>query len=342
MAKVWARIHETIERHGIAGLVSVIDSAGSVPRESGARIVVQPGGGFFGSIGGGRLEYEAIAAARAVLSAGRGQAQFRDWPLGPNLGQCCGGMVRTLTETFDANDLATVRRFQEAEKAGAFATRSALGKDGRIARALAPQAAAGEQMGMAAVPFDKTFFVEAFGEATTPVRLFGAGHVGRAVVLALAPLPFTVRWIDSRPDQFPQYVPQNVVTVCTDAVDRELAEASRDAMVIVMTHSHPLDFDITAKALQRGTFEVVGLIGSETKRARFVHWARQAGVTDSQLDRLVCPIGIPQIKGKEPAVIAAALARNCSSCASRPRCCRRARSFSRRKRPTRDQPPPAL
>jgi xanthine dehydrogenase accessory factor len=308
MAKVWARIHETIERHGIAGLVSVIDSAGSVPRESGARIVVQPGGGFFGSIGGGRLEYEAIAAARAVLSAGRGQAQFRDWPLGPNLGQCCGGMVRTLTETFDANDLATVRRFQEAEKAGAFATRSALGKDGRIARALAPQAAAGEQMGMAAVPFDKTFFVEAFGEATTPVRLFGAGHVGRAVVLALAPLPFTVRWIDSRPDQFPQYVPQNVVTVCTDAVDRELAEASRDAMVIVMTHSHPLDFDITAKALQRGTFEVVGLIGSETKRARFVHWARQAGVTDSQLDRLVCPIGIPQIKGKEPAVIAAALA----------------------------------
>ena len=86
---------------------------------------------------------------------------------------------------------------------------------------------------------------------TTPVLLFGAGHVGRAVVLALAPLPFAVRWIDSRPDQFPQYVPQNVVTVCTDAVDREFAEAPRDAMIIVMTHSHPLDFDITAAALQR-------------------------------------------------------------------------------------------
>jgi xanthine dehydrogenase accessory factor len=307
MAKVWARIHETIERHGIAGLVSVIDSAGSVPRESGARIVIQPGGGFFGSIGGGRLEYEAIAAARAVLSAGRGQAQFRDWPLGPNLGQCCGGMVRTLTETFDTSDLATVRRFAEAEKSGAFATRSRLGGDGRIARAIAPQAAVGEHVETAAA-FDKTSFTEAFGEATTPVLLFGGGHVGRAVVLALAPLPFTVRWIDSRPDQFPQYVPQNVVAVCTDAVDRELAEASRDAMVIVMTHSHPLDFDITAKALQREMFEVVGLIGSETKRARFVHWARQAGVTDGQLDHLVCPIGIPQIKGKEPAVIAAALA----------------------------------
>ena len=308
MAKVWARIHETIERHGIAGLVSVVDSAGSVPRESGARIVVQPGGGFFGTIGGGRLEYEAIAAARAIVSAGRGQAQFRDWPLGPNLGQCCGGMVRTLTETFDANDLATVRRFEEVEKSGAFATRSHLGGDGRIARALGPHAAASEHLATASVAFDKTSFTEAFGEATTPVLLFGAGHVGRAVVLALAPLPFTVRWIDSRPEQFPQYVPQNVITVCTDAVDRELAEASRDAMVIVMTHAHPLDFAITAKALRQRTFDFVGLIGSETKRARFVHWARQMGVTDSQIAQLVCPIGISQIKGKEPAVIAAALA----------------------------------
>jgi xanthine dehydrogenase accessory factor len=308
MAKIWARIHETIDRHGIAGLVSVIDSAGSVPRESGARIVVQPGGGFFGTIGGGRLEYEAIAAARAALLSGRGEAKFRDWPLGPNLGQCCGGMVRTLTETFDGNDVATVRRFAAAEKSGAFATRSRLGADGRIARVLAPYTPAGEHVEAAAAAFDKTCFIETFGEATTPVLLFGAGHVGRAVVLALAPLPFTVRWIDSRPEQFPQYVPQNVITVCTDDVDREFAEAPRDAMVIVMTHSHPLDFDITAKALQRDTFELVGLIGSETKRARFVHWARQAGVTGSQLDRLVCPIGIPQIKGKEPAVIAAALA----------------------------------
>ena len=143
---------------------------------------------------------------------------------------------------------------------------------------------------------------------TTPVLLFGAGHVGRAVVLALAPLPFTVRWIDSRADQFPQYVPQNAVTVCTDAVEAELAEAPRDAMVIVMTHSHPLDFDITVAALRRRTFDFVGLIGSETKRARFTSFARQMGVAESDIDRLVCPIGVTEIKGKEPAVIAAALA----------------------------------
>jgi xanthine dehydrogenase accessory factor len=308
MAKVWARIRETIERHGAAGLLSVVGAAGSVPREAGARIVLQPDGGFYGSIGGGRLEYEAIAAARKALRAGRGAAQFRDWPLGPNLGQCCGGMVKTLIETFDRNDMAAVQRLEAAEKAGAFVTASRVDDDGRIARLLTPPAAAGKHDDVTAATFTKLPFDEHFGEATTPVLLFGAGHVGRAVVLALAPLPFAVRWIDSRPDQFPQYVPQNVVTVCTEAVDDELAEAPRDAFVIVMTHSHPLDFDITVTALRRRAFDFVGLIGSDTKRARFVSFARQMGVAESDIDRLVCPIGVVEIKGKEPAVIAAALA----------------------------------
>jgi xanthine dehydrogenase accessory factor len=306
MAKVWARIRETIERHGKAGLLSVVGAAGSVPRETGARIVLQPDGGFYGTIGGGRLEYEAIAAARAALSAGRGAALFRDWPLGPNLGQCCGGAVKTLTETFDTTDMPTVRRLEEAEKAGAFTADSRIDGDGRVARRIA--GASGKHLDEAPRAFDTKHFQEHFGESTTPVLLFGAGHVGRAVVLALAPLPFSVRWIDSRPDQFPQYVPQNVVTICTDAVERELAEAPRDAMIVVMTHSHPLDFDITLAALRRRSFDFVGLIGSETKRARFMSFAQQMGLPDVDLERLICPIGITEIKGKEPAVIAAALA----------------------------------
>ena len=307
MAKVWARIRETIERHGKAGLLSVVGAAGSVPRETGARIVLQPDGGFYGTIGGGRLEYEAIAAARAALSAGRGAAIFRDWPLGPNLGQCCGGAVKTLTETFDATDMLTVRRLEEAERTGAFVADSRVDNDGRVARRIAP-GAAGRHLEEAPRPFDTKRFQEHFGESTTPVLLFGAGHVGRAVVLALAPLPFSVRWIDSRSDQFPQFAPQNVVTVRTDAVERELAEAPRDAMIVVMTHSHPLDFDITLAALRRRSFDFVGLIGSETKRARFMSFARQMRLPEGDLERLVCPIGITEIKGKEPAVIAAALA----------------------------------
>jgi len=133
-------------------------------------------------------------------------------------------------------------------------------------------------------------------------------YVYQDVVLALAPLPFTVRWIDGRSDQFPPHVPQNAVTVCTDDVGHELAQAPRDAMVVVMTHSHPLDFDITAAALQRDAFDFVGLIGSETKRARFSTWARQLAIAEEKIDRLVCPIGLPQIRGKEPAVIAAGIA----------------------------------
>ena len=307
MAKVWARIRETIERHGSAGLISVVAAAGSVPRAAGARIVLQPDGGFFGSIGGGRLEYEAIAAARAVLGAGRGKAQFRDWPLGPNLGQCCGGMVKTLTETFDARDLPGVRRLEEAERGGAFATKSRVEGDGRVVRKPLPHDTAVAQT-ETPVSFAQMPFHERFGEVMSPVLLFGAGHVGRAVVLALAPLPFSVRWIDSRPDQFPQFVPQNVVTVQTNAADRELGAASHDTMIVVMTHSHAFDFDITIAALQQGTFDFIGLIGSETKRARFTNLARQMGMTARQLDRLVCPIGVPEIKGKEPGVIAASLA----------------------------------
>jgi xanthine dehydrogenase accessory factor len=308
MAKVWARIRETIERYGSAGLLSVIDAAGSVPRDSGARIVLQPDGGFFGTIGGGRLEYEALDAARAALAAGRGASEFRDWPLGPNLGQCCGGFVRTLAETFDASDLQAVRRLEAAEKSGMFEAISHVGEDGRIVRDLSSQGRGGKTLGLGMSGFKKTAFQERFGEAVTPVLLFGAGHVGRAVALALAPLPFTVRWIDGRPDQFPQHVPQNVVTVCTDDVEQELSDAPRDAMIVVMTHSHPLDFDITAAALRRRAFDYVGLIGSETKRARFVSFARQLGLADGDIERLNCPIGFPQIKGKEPAVIAASLA----------------------------------
>ena len=223
MAKVWTRIRETIERHGTAALLSVIDAAGSVPRESGARIVLQPDGGFFGTIGGGRLEYEAIARARAALAAGRGPAEFRDWPLGPNLGQCCGGRVRTLTETFDEADLAAVRHLETAEMSGTFVTVSRLDDNGRIARTLVPHADAETRQSA----FGKTAFHERFGEASTPVLLFGAGHVGRAVVLALAPLPFTVRWIDGRSDQFPPHVPQNAVTVCTNEVGHAASEQWR-------------------------------------------------------------------------------------------------------------------
>ena len=215
-------------------------------------------------------------------------------------------MVSTLTETFDAADLAAVRRLRRRRSREPSRPRAgSMRMDGSYG-ALACRARRPKPGGRA---FSRTSFHERFGEATTPVLLFGAGHVGRAVVLALAPLPFTVRWIDGRAGPVSRNTCRRMPSPSAPTTPtHELAQAPRDAMVIVMTHSHPLDFDITAAALQRDAFDFVGLIGSETKRARFASWARQVGVAESRIDWLVCPIGMPQIRGKEPAVIAAGIA----------------------------------
>ena len=134
MQLVWRRIRQSLEKHRRAALISVIRVDGSAPREVGARMVVQQGAGFFGTIGGGRLEYETLAVAEAALSAETPVASVRVWPLGPNLGQCCGGSVTTLIETFDASDLDSVGELAAAEEAGVFVTISRMTAQGRIAR----------------------------------------------------------------------------------------------------------------------------------------------------------------------------------------------------------------
>ena len=140
------------------------------------------------------------------------------------------------------------------------------------------------------------------------VYLFGAGHVGRALALALAPLPFAVRWIDPRRDAFPTHAPANVTLIHAPEPAAELASAPDSALVVVMTHSHALDLEIVAEALRVERFGYVGLIGSATKRARFLSQMRAAGLTEVQLARLVCPIGVPGLESKDPAVIAASTA----------------------------------
>jgi xanthine dehydrogenase accessory factor len=258
---VWRRLQDIVAEHGAAALVTVHATKGSVPREAGARMVVRPDGAFYGTIGGGALEWQALAAARKAIAQGRGPARFVDHVLGPDLGQCCGGRVTLLVETFDARDAETLAALAAAE----------------------PE------------------------ESRTPLLLFGAGHVGRALVLALASLPFAVRWIDGRDDAFPPHIPAHATPVLTDDPAAELARAPADAFVLVMTHSHPLDLAVTAEALRRG-FPFVGLIGSATKRARFARRFREIGIAEERIRALACPIGVPGIKAKEPAVIAASVA----------------------------------
>jgi xanthine dehydrogenase accessory factor len=295
------RLVESIEAEGAAALVSLIRTEGSSPRTAGARMVVRPSGSFSGSIGGGELEWRALAEARMALLAGRGASRRRVLALGPELGQCCGGRVEWRIETFDARDLEALAPLVAAERAGVFAVIAQTTPDGRTERTI-------ETKGAGSAPLAAGAWRELFGEDASPLYLFGAGHVGRALVLALAPLPFSVRWIDSRPDAFPERAPGNVTLVGAAEPQSEFSGAPDGALVVVMTHSHALDLAIVAEALRQERFPYVGMIGSATKRARFVGQLRAAGHSEAALARFVCPIGLPGVMGNEPAVIAASVA----------------------------------
>jgi xanthine dehydrogenase accessory factor len=301
--RAFRRLIDAIEAEGSAALVTLARVEGSSPREAGVRMVVRPSGGFHGTIGGGTLEFAALEAAGEALRRGRGPARRRSLALGPELGQCCGGRVEWRVETFDKSDLDDLSALAIAE-GGASATLSArLGPDGRVQRILRPSA--GERR-LARLAEEN--WTEPLGVLARAVYLFGAGHVGRALALALAPLPFAVRWIDPRRDAFPTHAPANVTLIHAPEPAAELASAPDSALVVAITHSHALDLEIVAEALRVERFGYVGLIGSATKRARFLSQMRAAGLTEVQLARLVCPIGIPGLASKDPAVIAASTA----------------------------------
>jgi xanthine dehydrogenase accessory factor len=148
--------------------------------------------------------------------------------------------------------------------------------------------------------------------ALAPVALFGGGHVGRAIVQALAPLPFAVTWIDSRDEVFPTAVPDNVRTEHSDPVQAAVADLAPGSLVLIMSFSHAEDLDILGGCLRRacaaGDLPYIGLIGSHTKWATFRHRLEQRGFGATDFARVTCPIGVPGVPGKEPAVIAAAVA----------------------------------
>lgn len=238
-----------------AVLVEVTEALGSAPREAGTRMLVSAQR-CAGTVGGGHLELKAIERARRLL-AGETVAPSAHYPLGPALGQCCGGAVTLAFTPLDAKVLnawpKTAPRFH--------------------------------------------------------LQLFGAGHVGRAIVQALAPLNVVVDWIDEREEEFPAEfaLPPQVRKVCVDAIEAEVGTAPSGSYYLVLTHRHDLDERIVEAILQRGDFAFLGLIGSKTKRNRFIHRFEQRGIPAGTIARLTCPIGVPGIEGKEPEVIAAAV-----------------------------------
>lgn len=296
----WGRVLEILEDQGRLARVVVVATRGSTPREIGASMLVRRDLGFRGTIGGGALEWRALRLAWEALRERDAAHTLHDVLLGPDLGQCCGGRVTLGIEVLDESDLAVVRLLAAREAEGTMVT-EARPQGRRLARRIADDVA--DAPGLRP---DGTL-IERFGDVRRRLMLFGAGHVGRALALALAPLPFRVDWVDGRDDAFPAAHPANVVPMVRADPVEALAEAPEGAFVLAVTHDHALDLAIVDAALRRPDLPHVGVIGSKTKRARFVGRLLEMGHTDTTIRRMVMPIGAGGPRSKVPAVIAAAV-----------------------------------
>lgn len=153
-----------------------------------------------------------------------------------------------------------------------------------------------------------TLLFEPMATSTVQITLFGAGHVGKALIPVLASLPCKIRWIDAREEEFPELIPDGVEKVVNEFPVDEVENQPADSYFIVMTHNHQLDQELTEAILTRNDFKYFGLIGSNTKRNKFIHRLQAKGFSSEQIDRMTCPMGIPEIKGKLPAEIAVSVA----------------------------------
>ena len=324
--------------HDSAILVTVASVEGSAPREPGAGMLVTATQ-TTGTIGGGHLEFCAIGLARTMLQCSAlpcsapasdpsdqltDQRRLERLPLGPTLGQCCGGVVYLAFERIDpaarANATMLARRWQRG-----LDTWRLVPLDATLAPVLVDRE--GTRLGAAAssdfpVPrFDHDLPCHLLRDAAgqrwlidpcLPYRsrllLFGAGHVGAAIVRALAELPCHVTWIDERAALFPDTAPANVAIEVTDLPEALVDGAPVGASFLVMTHSHPLDQRLAERILARSDSGWFGLIGSRTKRIQFERRLRTRGIAEQRIADMVCPIGIDGIDGKAPAMIAIAVA----------------------------------
>ena len=291
-----------LSQHAAVVRVTVTGSRGSAPRDAGASLLIDPWG-TLGTIGGGHLEWHATAIARRMLGELHGAPlRIADFTLGAQLGQCCGGRVGLWLERLGRDDLAWLEPAQD--------------------RALISDAADGHTMHRwqrghfvgAATHLTRhehggaTLF-ESFGRARTALWIFGAGHVGQALVRLLAGLGlFEITWIDPRAERLPADLPEGVTPQVSAMPAEVVAGAPAGTHFIVLTHDHALDYAVCRAALARTDLAWLGLIGSLSKAARFRGRLQREGVAASTIAHLTCPIGIAGVASKLPAAIAIAIA----------------------------------
>jgi xanthine dehydrogenase accessory factor len=299
-----------------AVLVTVARTEGSVPREAGTKMLVTASAQY-DTVGGGHLEHKALAIARTLLATPGSTGQLQRFPLGPGLGQCCGGVVWLLFEPVGAALTAVMTALRARPREDFWRlvpldgapTSLLIDIDGHALAGAAPEPPADartvQQTQIVIKASGRSWLIDPILAPRAHLLLFGAGHVGTALVRALAELPCSVTWIDEREDMFPATLPPNVTVEATDTPEACVAAAPPNASYLVMTHSHALDQRLCEAILRREQVGWFGLIGSQTKRAQFSHRLRDLGLDASGM---VCPIGLPGIINKAPAAIAASVA----------------------------------
>ena len=304
-----------------AVLLTVAGVRGSAPREIGAKMIVTATE-TIGTIGGGQLEYQSTRVAVGMLE--EEQMALRSFPLGSAMGQCCGGVVEILFEPFVGDmpawlrDLRALHGQREPAVIATRISRSAPGKFVVTADRVFGVAEDDADSAMVAMarailngkPEAQRNVQEFYEPVVVPdlnIAVFGAGHVGSAVVAALSGLDCNIRWIDNRRNIF-RKVPGNVRAIEATEPALEVSAMPPDSYYLIMTHNHALDFDICDRILRREDYRYCGLIGSLSKRRRFEKRFRQQGMSQRLIDTLVCPIGVAGISGKKPAEIAVSAA----------------------------------
>lgn len=315
-----------VQTHGTLVRVSVIRADGSTPRETGAAMLVTRAS-LAGTIGGGTLELEAIGLARALLRAGAQplpwHREVRDFALGPSLGQCCGGATRLLLELWGPHEAAMLSALPDRAlvlrpvTAGVAPVLLSSRKDAaesvplpvlRVARDVLSGARPRQPELVRPAKGAPAWFIEPSARPRVPLYIYGAGHVGRAIVHVLQGLPFDVHWVDIAAERFPAHMSEDIRMIPAADPANVAAIAPAGALHLVLTFSHALDLAIVHVLLRRNDAAFVGLIGSQTKSTRFRKRLRDAGIADAALARLTCPIGIGGLTGKEPPVIAVSVA----------------------------------
>jgi xanthine dehydrogenase accessory factor len=309
--------------------VVVAQVQGSTPREPGAYMLIDAAEQT-GTVGGGRLEWEAVEAAREMLRQGTRAARLMDRVLGVDLGQCCGGVVAMWLECYPQASLSQLRTLNERPIAGPLVLATAASADGVRQNLSSGMVSDAITAGLLALPRHQATptvlrsrsgeitFLERLDEEYPAVWLYGAGHVGQALAGMLVQLPLRLFWQDSRPGQLPACAAGYSRSVPEAELVKTVADAAPGTYFLVMTHDHGLDYELCRKVLLRDDRAWLGLIGSQSKGARFRSRLRRDGFSHQTIERLVCPIGVAGVKSKWPAAIAVAIAAQLMQMLSQP------------------------